>query len=218
MVLAGISIGNYTGGRIADRFPASQTLGFILLSRGITSLAVLPLVGVVSDAFDSIAIIPRIIFLTFTLFFIPSAILGMVTPVVVKQTLKELSNVGNVVGKIYAISTSGAIFGVFITGFVLVQYLGTRQTILLVALVLMGMSVVFGNLWRLAKPSLPALGLFSRLLVFSSVSGSLTSDCPRESNYFRIKVTDDIVEGRHRMKVLQLNNLVQELPSALRPR
>jgi len=44
----------------------------------------------------------------------------MVTPVVVKLSLKDLSRAGNVVGKIYAISTAGAIFGVFITGFVLV--------------------------------------------------------------------------------------------------
>ena len=76
VVLAGISTGNYFGGRIADRFPSPQTLGFILLAGGITSLAVLPLVGVVADTFATVAIIPRIIFLTATLFFIPSSSSG----------------------------------------------------------------------------------------------------------------------------------------------
>ena len=34
VVLTGISIGNYTGGQIADRFPVPQTLGFVLLTEG----------------------------------------------------------------------------------------------------------------------------------------------------------------------------------------
>jgi tetratricopeptide (TPR) repeat protein/MFS family permease len=207
VVLAGISIGNYLGGRIADRFPSPKTLGFILLAGGIASLAVLPLVSVVSSAFESVAIIPRIIFLTATLFFIPSAILGMVTPVVVRLSLKDLTHAGNVVGKIYAISTAGAIFGVFITGFVLVQYLGTRQTILVVALVLMGMSVVFGSLWRIMAQSLPGFGLFAALLVFSSVGGALNSNCLRESNYFCIQVTNGVVDGRYPVRILHLDRL-----------
>ena len=88
------------------------------------------------------------------------------------------------VGKVYAISTAGAIFGVFITGFVLVQWLGTRQTILLVALLLLAMALVFGSLWRVRMPSLSVIVLFVNLGVFSAVSGDLDSECVRESNYF----------------------------------
>ena len=145
VVLAGISIGNYVGGRVADRFPSPTTLGIILLAGGLTCLSVLPLLGVVSAVFEALPILPRIVFLTAALFFVPSAVLGMVTPLVVKLNLRDLDHAGDVVGKIYAISTAGAIFGVFITGFVLVQWLGTRQTILLVALILVGMSLAFGG-------------------------------------------------------------------------
>src|SRR4051794_41606485 len=42
VVLAGISLGNYVGGRIADRWAAPRTLGIILLSGGGASLAGLP--------------------------------------------------------------------------------------------------------------------------------------------------------------------------------
>ena len=208
VVLAGISIGNYLGGRVADRFPSPTSLGIVLLAGSITSLAVLPLVGVVSDVFAPVSIVPRIVLLTATLFLVPSMVLGMVTPLVIKQSLRDLSQTGIVVGKVYAISTAGAIFGVFITGFVLVDWLGTRQTILLVALVLMGMALVFGSLWRITRLSLPALGLFVGVLVFSSFNGAFNSGCVRESNYYCIKVTDDIVDGRYVVKVLQLNNLV----------
>ena len=84
VVLAGISIGNYLGGRLADRFPSPTTLGLILLAGGIFSLSVLPLVDIVSEAVQTLLLIPRIVLLAATLFFIPSLFLGMVTPVVIK--------------------------------------------------------------------------------------------------------------------------------------
>ncbi len=61
VVLAGISVGNYLGGRLADRFPSPITLGFILLAGGIASLSVLPLVNIVSGAFQWLSLVPRIV-------------------------------------------------------------------------------------------------------------------------------------------------------------
>jgi len=213
VVLAGISIGNYLGGRVADRFPAPTTLGIILLAGGLTSLSVLPLIGVASAVFEALPIVPRIVLLTATLFFVPSAVLGMVTPLVVKLNLRDLEHTGDVVGKIYAVSTAGAIFGVFITGFFLVQWLGTRQTILLVALVLVVMSLVLGGLWRAKMPTLPMMVLFVGLGGFSSYNGDFNGGCLTESNYFCIQVTDDIVEGRHKVKALHLDKLLHSYVS-----
>jgi len=212
VVLAGISIGNYLGGRLADRFPSSITLGFILLAGGILSLSVLPLVNIISGAVETLSLVPRIVLLTATLFFLPSMVLGMVTPVVIKLRLQDLSHTGNVVGKIYAFSTAGAIFGTFITGFVLVQWIGTRSIILVVALVLLAMALAFGNLWRVKVPFLACLVLFLGMGGFTISSGALASDCLRESNYYCIRVHDDVKEG-HRVKALVLDNLVHSYVS-----
>src|SRR5579872_4944360 len=46
VVLAGISLGNYTGGLVADRWPDRRTLGVILALGGLTSLSVLPLINI----------------------------------------------------------------------------------------------------------------------------------------------------------------------------
>src|SRR5438093_13098397 len=46
VVLAGISLGNYLGGRTADRSPHRQTLGVLLVAGGLASLAILPLINV----------------------------------------------------------------------------------------------------------------------------------------------------------------------------
>src|SRR6266853_1469834 len=86
VVLAGISLCNYLGCRIADRWPRRRPLCILLFA------------GCV-------------------------AILGMVSPVVIKLTLRDLARSGGLVGKVYALSTLGSIVGTFATGFVLVQLL-----------------------------------------------------------------------------------------------
>jgi len=45
VVLAGISIGAYLGGVIADRFPRPSTLGWLLLLSGLGALSISPLIN-----------------------------------------------------------------------------------------------------------------------------------------------------------------------------
>src|SRR5712692_218663 len=49
VVLAGISLGNYAGGVVADRWPAHRTLGIILALGGIATLAVLPITALMTN-------------------------------------------------------------------------------------------------------------------------------------------------------------------------
>ncbi|HAL46596.1 MAG: hypothetical protein FI707_11265 [SAR202 cluster bacterium] len=207
IVLAGISIGAYLGGRVADRFPSSTTLGVILLAGGVASMSILPLVDLASDAFRPVPLLPRIVLLTAALFFLPSLILGMVTPVVIKLNLRDLAHTGNVVGKIYAVSTAGSIFGTFITGFVLIQLLGTRSVVMIVSFVLIGMAFAFGSVWRAKLAGLAMGGAFAGVVVYSVVSGALEGPCVSESNYFCIKVRARDIDGRE-VRVLSLDALV----------
>jgi len=206
IVLAGISIGNYLGGRLADRFPLFTTLGFVLLAGGIFSLFVLPLLKVLPDAVRTLTFIPQIIILTATMFFLPSLILGMVSPIVIKLRLQNLALTGNVVGKIYAVSTAGGIFGTFVTGFVLIQWMGTRAIILLVAVLLVILAIAFGNLWRAKAATLACLVvllILGGLAIPAKVTGS---DIVIESNYNTIRISDS-VQGGKPVKVLSLDGL-----------
>lgn len=207
VVLAGISIGNYVGGRIADRFPSTTTLGVILLAGGVASAGILPLVDLASDAFKPVPVLPRIVLLTAALFFVPSLILGMVTPVVIKLNLRDLAHAGNVVGKIYAVSTAGSIFGTFITGFVLIQLLGTRSVVLIVSLVLVAMAFAFGSVWRARLPGIGLSAILAGVISFSVLSDALDSPCQVESNYFCIKVRATDLDDRE-VRVLSLDALV----------
>ncbi len=209
VVLAGISAGNYAGGLIADRFPSRLTLGIILLISGIFTVIILPLISVVGDAVGSLPLLPRIVTLTAVLFLPASVILGMVTPIVIKLELRELSRTGDIVGRFYAISTAGSILGVFLTGFVLIQWIGTRPIVLAVAIVLFAMALLFGDLWKVRYKFLAvvAVGVIA-------VSGVLTvrydwfdSGCDEESNYFCVKVRERTIQDQT-VRTLTLDQLL----------
>ena len=53
------------------------------------------------------------------LFFLPSVLLGTITPMIVKLSLSSLDETGRVVGRIQAAASLGSIVGVFLTGFLL---------------------------------------------------------------------------------------------------
>jgi spermidine synthase len=237
VVLAGISLGNYTGGRLADRWSSGRTLGVILLAGGLASLLVLPLTLLAADrtlfrldcgsaaagtlagiCTPQVAIMAKILLLTTAIFFLPSFILGMVSPVVVRLSLSSLDTSGNTVGKIYAFSTLGSIVGTFLTGFFLIATFGTRQIVLGVGVVLVLLAVIAGGLWRIRRPAheLPAIaGILFLAILFALINrtNSLASDCHRETDYFCIKVYDQEHNPDRVLRVLVLDHLIHSYSS-----
>jgi predicted membrane-bound spermidine synthase len=156
VVLAGISIGAYLGGRIADRYPRPSTLGWLLFLSGLGAFSISPLTNLIGGAQFQTTLMTRILLITTFIFFVPSCLLGMISPVVVKLTLNNLEKTGNVVGKIYAFSTLGSILGTFATGFFLISWMGTRSILLTMGIILIVSALIFGGFFRSKK----ALALF----------------------------------------------------------
>src|SRR5215813_5074908 len=260
VVLAGISLGNYLGGRFADRWPQRRTLGILLAAGGLASLAILPLINIATaiptaDLIDpgsrlggalpfdrASLLILRIVVITALIFFTPSLILGMISPVVIKLTLQDLAHTGGLVGKVYALSTLGSIVGTFATGFVLVQLFGTRVIVLGVGLVLLVMAFAFGDLLRSGRAAAPlaacvlllgllvparnvkAYGCFDNdadrmECVQRSISDgwdqAVENGCLHETAYYCIKVSDHIVNSVNDriVKQLVLDHLVHSYNS-----
>jgi spermidine synthase len=159
VVLAGISIGAYLGGLIADRYPRSATLGWLLFLSGLGAFSISPLTNLVGGAQFHTSLMTRILLITAIIFFVPSCLLGMISPVVVKLTLSNLEKAGNVVGKIYAFSTLGSILGTFATGFYLISWMGTRSILLTMGIILVISAIVFGSFFK-SKKCLALLFLF----------------------------------------------------------
>lgn len=151
VILAGISIGAYVGGKLVDRFPFRKTLGWLLLLSGISALTIIPLTNLIASYRFNMPLMMRIFLVTTVIFFLPGCILGTISPVVVRLTLKNLENAGNVIGKIYAVSTLGAIIGTFATGFLLISWMGTRSIVLTMGVVLILLSILSGALFKTKK-------------------------------------------------------------------
>jgi predicted membrane-bound spermidine synthase len=153
VVLAGISLGAYAGGWLADRRPIPSTLGWLLLAAGCASMLIVPATdllagdeGLLTTMGIAMTLLGRVVLLAFLLFFLPSFFLGMISPVAVKLAVRDLDTAGRVVGKIYAFSTLGSILGTFATGFYLVAHFGTRKTLIGAGAVLLASAFVFGGL------------------------------------------------------------------------
>ncbi|NWG01880.1 MAG: fused MFS/spermidine synthase, partial [Syntrophaceae bacterium] len=151
VVLAGISIGAYFGGRIADRSPRTSTLGWLLFLSGLGAFSISPLTNLIGGAEFHTSLMTRILLITTIIFFVPSCLLGMISPVVVKLTLNNLEKTGNVVGKIYAFSTLGSILGTFATGFYLISWMGTRTILLTMGIILIISGFIFGDFFKSKK-------------------------------------------------------------------
>ncbi len=159
VVLAGISIGAYLGGRIADRYPRSSTLGWLLFLSGLGAFSISPLTNLIGGAQFQTSLMIRILLVTTIIFFVPSCLLGMISPVVVKLTLNNLEKTGNVVGKIYAFSTLGSILGT------LISWMGTRYILLTMGIILILSALIFGGFFRSKKN----LALFFLFLFLSAL-------------------------------------------------
>jgi spermidine synthase len=214
VILAGISIGAYIGGKLVDRFPFRKTLGWLLLLSGIAALTIIPLTNLVASYRFNLPLMVRIFIVTMVIFFLPGCILGTISPVVVRLTLKNLDSAGNVIGKIYAVSTLGAIIGTFATGFLLISWMGTRSIILTMGIILILAALFSGALFKTRK----AIAVFV-IIAVPCIWGvyAFAFKIPlrentyfyKESDYYTIKLmTTTSSDQKTSLKAMVLDNLI----------
>ena len=116
-ILAGIAIGTWLGGQLADRTDPRRLLGPILIVGGVLALAMIPMISLAAQT--GVGPSPQgVLIYAGAAFFLPAAVLSATSPTVVKLQLRHLGQTGTVVGSYSAIGTSGAIAGSFI-GYIL---------------------------------------------------------------------------------------------------
>jgi spermidine synthase len=211
VILAGMSLGNYLGGRLADRYASLRLLGIVYLLAGAASLGVLGINTL--NVVDNVEwhIVAEILVLIAALFFIPATILGAISPIVVKLALRSLGEAGRTVGRISAAGTAGSIFGTFATGFWLISWFGTHMVVLGVAVVLLLMGVLFLFSGRRVA-SAASVGAIVLLALAIPRLGLTASPCLHETNYFCIKVQEDERDGKP-VRKLVLDRLVHSYSS-----
>ena len=152
LILLYLSVGYVIGGRWADRSPHRTTLYTLLVGAGLT-IAGIPFiarpalrlaaqgmqhwnVGLVAGPFVAVLI----------LFAVPVTLLACVSPFIIRLGMRDVRDSGVTAGRVYAVSTAGSFLGTFLPNLVLIPWIGTRRTFLLLALIAAATGVL--GLWR----------------------------------------------------------------------
>src|SRR5688500_6665919 len=192
VVLAGVAVGSYAGG-VAARTAGIRTLAGVLLAASLAAWLAAVSVRLIDlpGALAAVDPLTRVVLLVGGFFFVPSALLGAVTPLVAQATLRERAEAGAVVGRLGAVSAAGSIVGTFAAGFVLIPAFGSRAILLGVAaaLALLALLVMWGRVR-------PGLGLVARTLPVAAIVAAGTSYamvrgsdlCVRETAYYCIRL------------------------------
>ncbi len=225
VVLAGITVGNYVGGKLADLYPPRALLTSLFLLASISSLSVLFVVDWMGSWERPETIswplwILRNVALTFLA---PAAILGTISPVAAKLALAAQREVGATVGTLYASGAAGSILGTFLTGYVLIDAFGTKTIVCFIAAGLGLLGLMTGRGLR-RSPTSFFVAWLSLLFLVSSLSVAPWAWSERwghflglrfatdhlhyqdESSYFSIEIYD--AEEFDNTRVLALDHLV----------
>ncbi|MBI1311821.1 hypothetical protein GC176_11060 [bacterium] len=131
VVLAGITVGNFIGGWLAERFRKTRVLGWLFFLASAACVSVLWLDRLVAAQ-------PRpegtgwptwVFLIVAQMFFLPALALGTISPVVASLAIRRSKRMGLTVGNVYAWGALGSIIGTFLTGFWLIDQFGTRMII-----------------------------------------------------------------------------------------
>lgn len=144
VVLSGLSLGYFLGGKVADDHPQFEKICGIVFSVGLFIVGIPFFASPVVDF--TVAVLPGTQFTplvaTFLLLMLPSVLLGFVSPYVIKLGTNTLQRVGNISGNLYAIATIGSIFGTFLTVFVLIPNIAVNQIIFGLGIALIASSLI----------------------------------------------------------------------------
>lgn len=137
VILGALALGYAIGGALADRF---QRAAFLAWPLGVGGLATLLLPEFAPPLVDAIILrhphdqpIPLLwqkldpVLGSTLVFFLPCFALAIISPYMIRLSARRLEHVGTISGLIYAASTLGSIAGVFVSGYVLIDYLGVSE-------------------------------------------------------------------------------------------
>ena len=184
VVLAGISIGNYLGGWLADKYSPQKVLSRLFVISGLLTFSVLFLDhwAETTKRPDGMHWQLWVMLVVTWVFFLPALSLGTISPVTASMALKRSAKTGITVGNIYAWGALGSIVGTFLTGFWLVGAFGSHQVIWVTAsaLVVMGALVAAGQRAFRTAALLGALPFIVQFGIFSSTTAEQMSGIARD--------------------------------------
>lgn len=157
--LAGLGIGSFLFSRLVNKASGTGqagwifTAGIIQLLLGIIALATLPVYSRLGDIWISLisgfgaetwhSIMLQKMFIAGIIILPPTILMGIMFPLLVKIYKACGSGNSEAVGYLYAANVTGAIFGSFLTGFILFDKIGIQATLLLISSINIALGMAF---------------------------------------------------------------------------
>lgn len=159
IVLAGIMLGNYLGGRLSDRVEPDVLLPRFFAASAILALFSLPLYRWLAESYalDNLVWSTRIVTQIGLAFFVPSVAMGMIGPAAARKAITLADLPGRTVGLVYATGSFASVVATFATGYFLVDHLWPIGTILLLCTTLAAAAVIWGPRSRVAWAAVPVM-------------------------------------------------------------
>jgi MFS family permease len=133
VILIALALGYAIGGALADRF---RRAAFLALPMAVAGIFVFFIPQFTPPLLNAIVMrhplgqdIPPLwmkldpVLGSAVVFFLPCFVLAVISPYMVRLTARRLDRVGTISGLIYAASTVGSIGGVFVSGYIFIDYL-----------------------------------------------------------------------------------------------
>jgi spermidine synthase len=217
VVLVALSVGYWFGGRFADRHPSLRALSTLTLVAAlliaVVPFAARPFLGFSVEAFDNVSAgtFAGSLLGVLILVAVPVILLGAAAPWAVRLAVGPVDRSGEVVGRLYAISTAGSLLGTMLSALLLIPLLGTQRTFIVFALCL-ALVAALGVGWRaLAAPVALALALAIPVgTIKDAGEGEVIYEAETEHQYARV------IEREDGTRVLELNE-GQAVHSLYRP-
>ena len=208
VVLAGLSLGHWIGGRVADRTARpARAVAWSLTAAAATTIGSLAMLRAAAPLGSGLDPIQHITWLAMAAFFLPSAIAGLLSPLLTVIALASVEEArrGRALGTMFAAGALGAIAGTVGSGLILISWLGTGYSVALIGGIYAVLSLGYWRRWTAAVAA-TLFAVAGALVLGSPGSLGLRNDCLVESQYFCIRVDDLQAYGRP-SRVMALDHL-----------
>lgn len=170
VIIAALAAGFWIGGKVADKRNRAGDLALLLGLSSLATVVTLVMYPGLLESVSQLAVDVRLqaVIAALVLFAPASFSIGMTSPYIAKLNVRSLETTGRKIASIDAFNSLGGICGTFLTGFVLFGYIGSRQTFLVVTLLLLAASWLIAPRYRVWERT--ALGMAILILGIIGVS------------------------------------------------
>jgi hypothetical protein len=152
VILIALALGYAVGGILADRFRRAAFLAPPLAAAGVVTLLIPTFTPALVEAIvmrhAADREIPALwqkldpVLGSTLIFFLPCFVLATLSPYMIRVAARQLEQVGTISGLIYAASTIGSIAGVFVSGYVLIDYFAVSAIFRATGVLILGLAVI----------------------------------------------------------------------------